>query len=68
MEKTLDLVVKIEKPIKEKNALDILNDFVKEEVEKFVKYGYERDNIEVSIEVNTEKIPNEYLATMKLYK
>ena len=64
MEKTLDLVVKIEKPIKEMNALEILKDFIKAEVERFVVYGYERDNIEVKI----ESFPNRYLATINLYK
>lgn len=64
MEKTLDLIIKIEKPIKEKNALDILNEFLKKEVAKFIEYGYERDNIEIHI----ESFPNKHLATMKLYK
>ena len=64
MEKTLDLVVKIEKPIKEMNALEILKDFIKAEVERFVVYGYERDNIKVKI----ESFPNRYLATINLYK
>ena len=64
MEKALDLVLNIEKYVKEENAQEILNDFVKEEVEKFIKYGYERDNIEVNI----ERVQNKYLATIKLYK
>ncbi len=64
MEKTPDLIVKIEKPIKEKNALDILSEFLKKEIEKFIDYGYKRDNIEVNI----ESFPNKHLATMKLYK
>lgn len=66
MKKTLDLVVKIKKPIKEMNALEILKDFVEAEVERFVSYGYKRENIESNVEPFPDK--GKYLATINLYK